>query len=428
MDALTPPSDSARLHGPAIYFDGTCSARCDVTIQGTEQGLVISGADGRELDHWLYAELRRQSAPDGVLRLGRHGETLLARLEVRDQALAAAIEDRAATLDRSGAAERALRRKVVGLSLAAVVSLIVTAIVGVPALTNRILPLVPAAVEDRLGKAVDKEIHGALDSKHLGTAFACGTAPGELAGRAAMDRLIARLSVAAALPYHLHADVVRRNEANAFALPGGHIYVYQGLIDQAERPDEVAGVLAHEIGHVAHRDGTRTVLQTAGLSFLFGMMLGDFVGGGAVVIAARTVLKSSYSRHVEAAADAYSVSLMSKAGGDPRALGDILARIVSDKEQGIKILLDHPETKDRISAIDKLAPSPTGATTPLLDAADWTALKQICGPQPAATTAPGIWPGNGQPKSDQGNRKGGAPDGADGGEAKNADHGARANH
>ena len=101
------------------------------------------------------------------------------------------------------------------------------------------------------------------------------------------------------------------------ALPGGHIYVDDGLIAKAQTPDELAGVLAHEIGHVAHRDGTRTVLQTAGLSFLFGMMLGDFVGGGAVVIAARTVLKSSYSRRVEAAADAYSVDLMQKARRRP---------------------------------------------------------------------------------------------------------------
>ena len=129
------------------------------------------------------------------------------------------------------------------------------------------------------------------------------------------------------------------------------------------------------MGHVAHRDGTHAVLQTAGLSFLFGMMLGDFVGGGAVVIAARTVLKSSYSRRVEAAADAYSVGLMRKAGGDPHALGAILAHIVSDKNEGMKILLDHPETKDRIVAIN--ASMASGKTTPLLDAADWSALKMI---------------------------------------------------
>jgi Zn-dependent protease with chaperone function len=140
-------------------------------------------------------------------------------------------------------------------------------------------------------------------------------------------------------------------------------------------------VLAHEMGHIAHRDGTRIVLQTAGLSFLFGMMLGDFVGGGAVVIAARTVLKSSYSRRAEAAADDYSVALMAKAGGDPHALAAILGRIASDREHGLKILLDHPETRARIAAIDAVPASV--AAQPLLDAADWAALKQICAPLPA---------------------------------------------
>ena len=130
---------------------------------------------GDLLDEWLYAELRRQAAPDGVLRLGRHGETLLARLEVRDAALAAAIEDRAVTLDRGGVAERKLRRKVVILSLAAVVSLILTAIVGVPVLATRLTPLIPVAVEQKLGNAVDSQIRATLDTKHLGAGFVCGT-------------------------------------------------------------------------------------------------------------------------------------------------------------------------------------------------------------------------------------------------------------
>ena len=380
--------------GVAVYFDGTSSARNDVAVEAGAAGLrILAGAGpdrnnaqdrvhNRVLDEWSYADLQRMSAPDGVLRLGRRGETLLARLEIRDPRLAATIEDRAAALDRGGAAERRLRRKVAALGFAAAVSLSVTAVFGLPALAGRLIPFVPLAVEHKLGNAVDKNIRSALDSRHLGPAFACGTAPGEIAGRAALDRLVGKLETAAALPFPLHVEVVRRAEPNAMALPGGHIYVNDGLIDQAQTPDELAGVLAHEMGHVAHRDGTRTVLQTAGLSFLFGMMLGDFVGGGAVVIAARTVLKSSYSRRVEASADAYSVDLMEKAGGDPHALGTVLARIVGDKDHGMKLLLDHPETKDRIAAIDAVAV--TGTTMPLLDAADWGALKQICAPLPAA--------------------------------------------
>jgi Zn-dependent protease with chaperone function len=386
LTADTPATETAPPRGPALFFDGTCSARNDVVVEAGTAGLQIFSADRHLLDEWLYAELRRQASPDGVLRLGRHGETLLARLEVRDAALAAAIEDRAVTLDRGGTAERKLRRKVVILSLAAVVSLIFTAIIGVPVLATRVTPLVPIAVEQKLGDAVDGQIRATLDTKHLGAAFVCGSGANGAAGRAALDKLVGRLQAAAALPYPLRVDVVRRADFNAFALPGGHIYVFQGLIDRAQSPDELAGVLAHEIGHVAHRDGTRTVLQAAGLSFLFGMMLGDFVGGGAVVIAAKTVVRSSYSRRVEAAADIYSVSLMRKVGADPRALAVILARVTADKDEGIKILADHPDTKDRVVAINAIAP--TGATTPLLGAADWAALKQICAPTTASAPAP----------------------------------------
>ncbi len=364
-----------------MYFDGTCSARNIVLVETGDAGLLIFATGGRLLGEWPYAELRRMSAPENMLRLGRGGEILLARLEIRNAALIAAIEDRADTLDRSGAAERKLRRKVVALSLAAGVSLIATAIFGLPVLAARIIPFVPLAVERKLGDAVDKQIRAALDTQHLGATFSCGDGHDEMEGRAALDKLAGRLAAVAALPLALHVEVVRRVKPNAMALPGGLIYVDKGLLDKAQSPDEVAGVLAHEMGHIAHRDGTRIVLQTAGLSFLFGMMLGDFVGGGAVVIAARTVLRSSYSRRAEAAADDYSVALMARAGGDPHALAAILGRIASDNEPGLKILLDHPETRARIAAIDAVPVS--GPVRPLLDAADWAALKQICAPLPA---------------------------------------------
>lgn len=400
-DAMTsaPPPDMPRSSVPtirsitpavtagrAVYFDGTCSTKNDVFVEIGPTAIQIVSPQRRLLDEWSYPELRRMSAPDGMLRLGRSGETLLARLEIRDPALAVAIEHRAETLDRGGAAERRLRRKIVGLTIAAGVSLILTAIFGLPVLANRLVPFVPLAVEHKLGEAVDKEIHGVLDVRHLGAAFTCGFSPTEASGRAALDTLVGKLAGTAQLSMPLRVEVVRRSEANAIALPGGHIYVYDGLIEKAQTPDELAGVLAHEIGHVAHRDGTRAVLQTAGLSFLFGMMLGDFVGGGAVVIAGRAVLRSSYSRRVEIAADAYSVNLMQRAGGDAHALAAILARIVGDKDHGMKLLLDHPETKDRIAAINAAAaPRPV---VPLLDPAQWSALRQICSSLPAKDAMP----------------------------------------
>jgi hypothetical protein len=77
---------------------------------------------------------------------------------------------------------------------------------------------------------------------------------------------------------------------------------------------------------------------------------------------------------------------MTEAGGDPHALAAVLARIASDKDEGMKLLSDHPETRDRIGAINAAAPS--GATAPLLDAADWSALKQICASPPQGGGGP----------------------------------------
>ena len=119
------------------------------------------------------------------------------------------------------------------------------------------------------------------------------------------------------------------------------------------------------------------MLQAAGLSFLFGMLLGDFVGGSAVVLGARAVLQSSYSRDVETAADRYGVELMDRAGGDARALGTLLTRIAGANHPGMEILRDHPDTKARIKVIEDLARA-AGPPNPLLEPAEWHALKRIC--------------------------------------------------
>lgn len=362
--------------GTGIFFDGVTSARRPVLVELASDGLVVRDVEQRDmLVRWPYDELDQLGAPEGVLRIGRLGVKSTARLEVRDPALATLIDDASVPVDRSGKSERRGRLKVIGWSLAAVVSLVLGGVFGVPAIADRLAPLVPLSAERWLGEAVDRQARTMLDTgKSGGKSFEC-TAEGE--GRAAFLKLIGKLETAAGLPIPLETKVVRRSEANAIALPGGHIYVFEGLLDKSENADELAGVIAHEIGHVAHRDGTRSILQAAGLSFMFGMMLGDFVGGGAVVIGARAVLQSSYSRETEGAADIYGVDLMGKVGGDPRALGVVLTRIAGAIHPGMEILRDHPDTKARVAVINARAQS-ASPTRPLLEPSEWAALKRIC--------------------------------------------------
>src|SRR5712692_4251794 len=359
------------ISGQAIFFDGKTSARHDVTVELAPEALRIRAPDGTVLAEWGYDELETLSAPDDVLRVGKIGNPVLARLEVRDPQLAAAIDELSVPVDRSGRSERRMRRRIIFWTVAAAASLILVAVFGLPAIATRLTPLVPYSLERKLGEAIDAQVRASLDTRGLGPAFECGTRAGEEAGRAAFVKLMRQLETAAGLPYPLNPAVVRKPEANAVALPGGRVYVFQGLIDKAETPDELAGVIAHEIGHVAHRDGTRSVLQAAGLSLLFGMLLGDFFGGGAVVLAATTILQTSYSREVESAADLYGVMLMTKLGADARALGTILQRIAGGTHPGMKILLDHPETKERVTKINATAAG-SAPTRALLDGAEWS--------------------------------------------------------
>ena len=140
-----------------------------------------------------------------------------------------------------------------------------------------------------------------LDTERAGRPFECGTRRGrEARPRRARQADQPAGSRRPACRSRSRPPSSRRSEGQRHCAAGRpHLRVRGPDRPRRETPDELAGVIAHEIGHVAHRDGTRSVLQAAGLSFLFGMLLGDFIGGGVVVIAAQTVVQSAYSREVE---------------------------------------------------------------------------------------------------------------------------------
>src|SRR3954467_13526966 len=99
--------------GAGIYYDGVTSAQQQVTIELEPAGLKIVAPDGAVLAQWQYSEIESLSAPDHVLRLALARSPVLARLEIRDPALAAAVDDRSIPVDRSGRSERRGRARVV---------------------------------------------------------------------------------------------------------------------------------------------------------------------------------------------------------------------------------------------------------------------------------------------------------------------------
>jgi predicted Zn-dependent protease len=222
-------------------------------------------------------------------------------------------------------------------------------------------------MERRLGEAVDSQVRAMFGAE------TCAREP----GAAALANLSGRLTGAAALALPVDIAVLRSDIPNAVALPGGYVYVFAGLLKEAGGPDELAGVIGHELGHVAGRDGLRRLIQAGGSSFLLGMLFGDITGGGALIFAARTLVDSRYSREAETGADAFAKLLMLDVGRSSKPLGEFLKRIDTSGESNFAFLSSHPVTAERVKYLEDQDRPAEGA--PLLDEGEWKALKAICG-------------------------------------------------
>lgn len=141
--------------------------------------------------------------------------------------------------------------------------------------------------------------------------------------------------------------------ANAIALPGGTIILTDQLEALAKNDDELAGVLAHEIGHVEHKHSLRQLYRAFGMAFMIGVIGGDSGQVVEDVVANAALLDTfSYSRSFETESDVHSVEIMMKAGRDPMAFVDLLDSILKshdiDPEKAeTGWLSSHPGNKDR---------------------------------------------------------------------------------
>ena len=233
--------------GLASDFDGATSARHEVLVTLAAGTLRISDRNGQPLAEWPYGEIEQLAAPDKVRGwdASQHGAGTPGDRRPRICS-GNRHPQRLCRSDRRTPPARTRKRDRLERGCHVIAGAV--AFFGVPAIAARLTPLLPTAAERRLGDAVDTQICGMLDTHKSGTAFDCGTTAGQAPGRAALDKIMNRLEAAATLPFALRTTVVRRNEANAIALPGGRVYVFRGLIDKAENADELAGVIAHEMG------------------------------------------------------------------------------------------------------------------------------------------------------------------------------------
>jgi Zn-dependent protease with chaperone function len=376
----------------ARYHDGLIAIVRDVICRleggGPTAQLVISDLATRTpLDTWPANDIFPVHSRKTELRIGVSSKPYGARIAIEKREDIALARQNLPALASRNRQDRNKQLQLVGISTAALASVIVAYIVGVPLLAGNIVRILPIEWEQEFGDTVANQLEAQL--REEGGWEICDPNPDSLANRA-----IARFAEAAMeetnSPFHPTITVVRSTIPNAFALPGGKAFYFSALLDQTETPDEFAGVMAHELGHVAHRHVMESLIASAGTGLLIGFILGDMSGLSVAGGLGALLIDTRFSRQAEAEADRFSATVAARMGFDPTALPNLLERVAADDDftRALALLSTHPLTDERRRALEALAVPRDGTVSPFSDE-EWHAIKVICGTAPPVTPIAG---------------------------------------
>ncbi|MGJ8615187.1 MAG: M48 family metallopeptidase [Sulfitobacter sp.] len=356
----------ARAH----YFDGDTPVAQAAQPVVSGDFLELTMEDGTEV-RWPLAEIRQVS--DSAAKTNptlRWVNDPLARLVLKDPKFLRDMPHLKRRAPPKG------RGRLAAWAVAAVAAVALQIGVLVPLLADNLAVLIPAEGERVLGEATFGHIREALDETGLNPLEVCEASEGS----AALARLVTNLSGKREFRQDVTVSVLDHEMVNAFALPGGFVVIFRGLIDAADGPDEVAAVLAHEIGHVISRDPTRHALRSAGSIGVLGLLFGDFAGGAAVLFLTERLISAQYSQGAEIGADTFAHGVLAQAGINPGALGDMFANLRDkhgDSDGVAAHFLSHPTLGARIEAARAVV-DPDTKYVPSMTDEDWKALQTIC--------------------------------------------------
>lgn len=366
--------------------DGRTAASHPVRLTLVDAGLSIAGHGDTQL--WPYASLTSAEPirPNSVDTLLSSSAAPGATLFVEGADFTQALLHRAPNLS-TGSLRWSYAKP--GLIVTATVALIAAAVWLfdlTPART--IATWMPEPARVRLGQQV---VQSMTQNKPI-----CHTTE----GRAALDKLAARLSAVSGAPQKFNVIVVDWDLLNAFAAPGAQIVLTKEIITDAKSPDEVAGVLAHEMGHGLELHPETALVRAVGISAAIELMSGG--SSGTLANIGALLAQLNYTRAAEREADDHALRILKQATISPKGLADFFQRISklegdeatepkkdakdgkdesAATEKGFStyfntdLLRTHPQSRDRFELIRKQA---VYDATPSLSDQEWQALRAIC--------------------------------------------------
>lgn len=349
----------------AAYYDGRLAVRRYARLVLRRDGLEIDVGAGTPV-LWRYheCELTQGQFPGEPVRFERGEEALV----VNDRRCLDAYRQTAYEL--SGARKKPLTwRQTVAAIAALSVATIGFMVYGSQAVGALSAAVIPPQWEDRLGKAVVESLAPQDDR--------CRDEPKQ----AAIEKLVARIRSGVENPAFDYKVLVATGPLNAFAAPGGYIVVFDEMLRMTKTPEQLAGVLAHEIQHVEQRHVTRGIFRQMTTNAVLAAVGGDVSGslaldGGALLTAL------AHQRADEESADRAGMRALKKAGIDGRGMVEMFRLLAEETGEdefggGAGYLSTHPESNARAGALEAML-DPEQAREPLMSRDEWRKLRRPC--------------------------------------------------
>jgi Zn-dependent protease with chaperone function len=265
------------------------------------------------------------------------------------------------------------RRLVWGIVGGAILSSVLGLWFGADILVDIAVSRIPVEWEQKLGESAYRDFLSRQEVVKEG--------PGVVAVEEMAHRLTEQIQNN---PYKFQVTVVKSDVVNAFALPGGFVVVFTGLMKKAESGDEVAGVLSHELNHVLQRHGLERIVKSLGLLTVVAIVFGNQQGLiGMMKQLGVELLTLKFGREQETEADLTGLQLLQRAKIDPSGMIRFFERL-SEKDEGrMEWLSTHPMSAARAERLKtELAALPKNSPEPFTF--DWKQVQASLGSQPVA--------------------------------------------
>ncbi|OYT21767.1 MAG: hypothetical protein CCU26_00910 [Nitrospira sp. UW-LDO-01] len=180
-------------------------------------------------------------------------------------------------------------------------------------------------------------------------------------------------------PYRFDVTVVKSDVVNAFALPGGYVVVFTGLMKKADSPEEVAGVLAHELNHVLQRHGLERIIKQLGFVAVVSIVLGNPPGlGGVMKQLGIELMTLKFGRAQETEADTTGLDLLHRAKVNPEGMITFFQRLAEKDDGRVEWLSTHPMSSARADHLKaRLAEMPKQTSEPF--SFEWSKVRDALG-------------------------------------------------